>query len=1209
MLILCALHSGPVNGEWKIWTCPGIEFLNQTSPPIFRTGSMASVTIGMEETPGNCNGMETYPYKRWYWEVGGGAIPAKGEGQTATFVSSSKGPGAVNFELVCRSTTCPDCNAEYEQSVDFCMEGGPYHSPWSCIQEATMSMRNLKATPAVVCLDSAITASASLSRTEGLKKQRITYDCSPPLEVTNSESVSVMTGFSVTGPYVTNGSGLSCTFTPTNPGVGIITMWAQRNDTNSACSIDPYYVAQSATYTVLKTDLAGHQPGTLSEPGPEIPEEIEAEAENFQITVNDDNDDEIAGSHRDNQDDCIGNKDDDVARIVLRPIEPRMQSGTMTFAVYPAECIQIFRADGITLLSDYSVDLASPRGDLCDLVSVPVTLYIEGLKPAKDVALSLTYSDGNVSCEDVVRLQVMQVDLDIDSDNENEFDAAGWDDDEDGIEDDGALPGKYLGVNDGDADRDGIPNFADGYDLWDAGPGAGGAFTPIALELKAPIDLDAAKIKIIYSSSDPEGVVKIPAETPANSDQYVPAPGALRIWKRAGAASRKMAEIDNGGDFIKSGKQYDAADLGYGSGRSAILYVEGIASSDRMGDQRIAVEVQPDPGKPFACRDIVRCTLLKAELVPDWNHDRAIDGKDFSRATFINPYRFWINDDTDNGDIASGNSDLPGNCDGNASDGEVNGRCDLLDFFPVWMNVSNAIRLIPSEYTCVYVLRNSDGALNYFQSELSRQKAGEYLIKDSRSYGVDFIEYADRVANINVTAEGASVCNSLYWAMKRNADEGVLILEGKTPATSPLILEIHKDGPSGTLLYETQLPLSLSGVEDMYRWINLRHLTGGAEAKHTDTSPPPNFPDALSNGKQVVFSAGFNNTEEDHRASSAEVFKRLYWSGSRAMFTGVSWEGNEDPAGLLLPVELFYHLDVQNAFAIADDLAQSVAAVPGQKYVIAHSLGNMVVSSAIKDHGLSVTKYFMLDAAVAAEAYNSALQYPDEMRPYDWMPYSHRTWASEWHKLWEFDPADERMKLTWKNRFGDIPNAVNYYSSGEDVLQNRPANSPHNSGVGGAWTYQELVKGRLETAILPFVDDHGGWGFNTLWQTINEPPNPGVVNELPDSSLRIGPVFKPFYSTNVFGPNGSQFVSNPVVRAKLLAEAIPATSRATGRNPVPLLFSDNNKDMNVEFKNGWPEDRHNDNNADPWLHGDFRGIANIFNYKLYDDISTRGVFR
>ena len=111
----------------------------------------------------------------------------------------------------------------------------------------------------------------------------------------------------------------------------------------------------------------------------------------------------------------------------------------------------------------------------------------------------------------------------------------------------------------------------------------------------------------------------------------------------------------------------------------------------------------------------------------------------------------------------------------------------------------------------------------------------------------------------------------------------------------------------------------------------------------------------------------------------------------------------------------------------------------------------------------------MLDAAVAAEAYNSALQYPDEMCPYDWMPYSHRTWASEWHKLWEFDPADERKKLTWKNRFGDIPNAVNYYSSGEDVLQNRPANSPHNSGVGGAWTYQELVKGRLETAILPFV--------------------------------------------------------------------------------------------------------------------------------------------
>ena len=1208
MILLLLFHCpGSVKGEWKIWTCPSFKFMTPTSMPVFRTGILASVTIGIEETPGDCNGMAKYPYERWYWEVAGNVTPTSGQGQTAMFTNWSKGQGTVNFELVCRSTTCPDCNAEYKEPVNFCVEDGPYYSSWSCIREATMSLRSIKVTPAVACLGDTISVAATLSKTTGLKKQAISYDCRLSIETTNSESVSVKKGFSITGPCMTNGSGLSCTFIPTNSGVGTITLWAQQDDTNSACSIDPYYVTQTATYTVLKTDLVGHQPGKLSKPGLEISEENEDDAENFQISVNDDNDDEIAGSHQDNQDFVIGDKDDDVVAVTLKPIEPRMQSGTMTLAVYPADGIRVYKADGEDLLSDYSVDLASPQGDLSALVSAPVTLYIEGMKTADDVALSLTYADGNVSCEDVLHLQVMQVDLDVDSDNENEFNAAGWDDDEDQEEDDETLPGKYIGVNDGDEDRDGIPNFADGYDLWDAGPGAGGAFTPMRLELKEPIDLETAKIKFIYSCSDPKGVVMTPAATPADSDQYVPASGHLRIWKRDGTENRKMAEVNDEGDFVKSGQQYDATDLGYESGRSIVFYVEGIAPSEKMGDQQIRVEVVPDPEKSLICRDVVRCTLLKAELVPDWNHDRVIDERDFNRATFKNPYRFWINDDTDNGDIASGNSDLPGNCDGNASDGEVNGRCDLLDFFPVWMNLGNLIKLIPSEYKCIYFLRNSNGTLNYFQSELSRQKAGEYLIKDSRSYGVDFIEYADRVANINVTADGASVCNSLYWAMKRNADEGVLILEGKTPTTSPLILEIHKDGPTGPLLYETQLPLSLSGVDEMYRWINLRPGRSG----DSRTGPSPNFPDDQSNGKHVVFVHGYNINEDQGHATAAEVFKRLYWSGSRAMFTAVTWQGDEQ--GGLLDSGAYYHLDVINAFEAASNLVPQVAALPGgSKYIMAHSLGNMLVSSAIRDHGLSVSNYFMIDAAVPIEAYSSIQLSMDEMYPPAWAGYSTNLWASEWHRLWAFNPADGRNKLTWKNRFGDILNAVNYYSSSEDVLQNNPPNPPDPESLVGlwkagqhVWCFQEMIKGGPIPNILWGVDSHGGWGFNFFYQKGGQPPDPNYVNGLSDETLRGDSVFKLFYDLNLhYSALGSALATNLAVRAKLLAEAIPAVSRATGRNQVDNRFgtSANNKDL-VEFKTAgmtWPR------NDDRWRHSDFKEVAYSLNFGLYDDIRDRG---
>ena len=71
------------------------------------------------------------------------------------------------------------------------------------------------------------------------------------------------------------------------------------------------------------------------------------------------------------------------------------------------------------------------------------------------------------------------------------------------------------------------------------------------------------------------------------------------------------------------------------------------------------------------------------------------------------------------------------------------------------------------------------------------------------------------------------------------------------------------------------------------------------------------------------------------------------------------------------------------------------------------------------------------------------------------------------------------------------------------------------------------------------------------------------------------------------------------VRCKLLAEALPATSFATGANEISVRFS-KNIDMMEEFKNGWPLAERNNNPN--WLHSDFRDVAYFYNWKLYDDI-------
>lgn len=591
-----------------------------------------------------------------------------------------------------------------------------------------------------------------------------------------------------------------------------------------------------------------------------------------------------------------------------------------------------------------------------------------------------------------------------------------------------------------------------------------------------------------------------------------------------------------------------------------------------------------------------------ARLVADHNHDRIIDEADGIEP---GPFRFWINDDNDAGDLAAESLDIPGVGSGNAGDAVVNGRCDLPDFFPLWLDVGQILNLVPEEYPLRFLLCHNGEALNFVYSDLTRQQSGFYLTNGLSVYGPSFNSPAHQAAVEQVTIEGGEISDGFLQNIAANADKGILLMEGSEASSHSLTLEIHQ-GPQ--LLGEVRMPLRISSIEGFYRWVNLRHLTGGGEARPTSLNQPYNYPDSLCNGKQMVFLHGYNVNEQGARGTIAEVFKRLYWSGSRAMFTGIVWEGNEDPAGIFFPCAAYYHLDVQNAFSIASNLPAVFSSLPGAKYVMAHSLGNLAVSSAINHHGLSASRYFMLNAAVPMEAYHGNTLYPDEMMPFHWQGYSNRLWASEWHQL--FPTNDGRRSLTWRDSIGDIPNAVNYYSSGEDVLDNNPANPPPiplwpDPSGQNAWTYQEMMKGGLPPALTPFMDSHGGWGFDSLhyyWVRF-----PGDTIGITDEELRLYPFCSPFIPADICSTNGSTLAQDPAIRAKLLAEAIPALSRATGRNPIAECFGDpaNNVDL-MDFRTPgltWPQDN------ERWRHGGFREAAYIFNYSLYEDIVTRGVLK
>jgi hypothetical protein len=589
--------------------------------------------------------------------------------------------------------------------------------------------------------------------------------------------------------------------------------------------------------------------------------------------------------------------------------------------------------------------------------------------------------------------------------------------------------------------------------------------------------------------------------------------------------------------------------------------------------------------------------ILHLNLIPDFNHDGKIDETDREQITTNGPFHFWINDTSYNynGDISSDNGGIPGAGTANYTKNSVQGRIDLVNFFPLWLDLHDALDNLPPSYGIEYKLRQNNGSVKFVYTDLTKEQVGDFLDKESPTYGSRFDQPAYIADTIAVMGSGVALSTDFLNKIMTDGSKGVLLVEGASATTAPLVLEILKNGVK---VCEKQLQLSIRGIDQMYRMVNIRQGVANAP------NEPANYPDSLCNSKQLVFVHGYNVDEQAARGWFAEMFKRFYHSGSQAMFTGVTWFGNDSQHWYTGGNALNYYVNVTHAFAAAPNLASAVKTLPGQKYIAAHSLGNMVVSSAIRDHDLHVNSYFMLDAAVAQEAYDGTQSHPNMMNP-TWDGYAPRLWASEWYRL--FASSDgRRQNLTWRNRFGAFSQAFNYYSTGEDVLANGNGTVPNLTATIRAWVNQEMRKGTL--MISAVATSEGGWGFDNAYgkQTVVGPGlTPAEANRLTAAQLRANSFFKRFDIAQLYGPNGSAEARRWQVRAQLLGDGIPALSFATGANKTTGLGRGESDMMSLE--SGWPQERLKDRTTlNHWLHSDVKNVAFPFVHNLFEDIIKEG---
>ncbi len=666
------------------------------------------------------------------------------------------------------------------------------------------------------------------------------------------------------------------------------------------------------------------------------------------------------------------------------------------------------------------------------------------------------------------------------------------------------------------------------------------------------------------------------------------------------------------------------------------LYLECV-SCGATNDGRAKIELIYEYNGEEICSAALPITVIRSKLIPDWNHDRMIDADDQNQSTNNAPFRFWINDDNDNGDISEGNSDVPGQGGGwldnaNYKDGKVNGRSDLLDFFPVWLDIKLALNNYPVTNGAVYKLRQADEALRFVYTDLTRAHAGDYLVVSNSTCGVAFSQNACEADTVKIDSSGVTLNTNFLNRIVADPDKGVLMMEAIAPSTSPLILEIWQNDSK---VWETSLALSFSGVEAMYRKVNLRNMENPGIL-----TEPANNPDASSNGKNLVFLHGYQPDVGDSGDMStwlAEMFKRFYQSGSKAMFHGILWYSNQgDP--------MDYQKNVTNAFQTAPVLKSYVDGLSGPVIAAAHSLGNMVVSSAIVDQNMTVSRYMMCDAAVASEAYDATMLQDDRLVNEWWADYSSRTWAANWYQLFS-ETGDSRESLTWKDRFADIGTSTetwNFYSTGDEVFALTPNQGLFAGTIGvdadwrfiipvgvdvnvnfgrHSWQKQELFKGcRYSDGWTSFGGtSYAGWGFEsdlqlTIWHglpalvLVQTYTNAAGANMATDEQLRSYPVFEhdPDWLTSTGVLSLAQI-------NEILCMGIPSLTPSIGKTqikmsiiPAEKQFNLNSENANeVNFKpNSWPTRPRPD--LQNWLHNDMKDVAYFYSYKLFDRIAYIG---
>ncbi len=377
--------------------------------------------------------------------------------------------------------------------------------------------------------------------------------------------------------------------------------------------------------------------------------------------------------------------------------------------------------------------------------------------------------------------------------------------------------------------------------------------------------------------------------------------------------------------------------------------------------------------------------IPRLELAVDANRDNVISflPNTNDQTSASRPYTFWLNNDRDSGsDDQAEDLDPNGGQIDNADTTIANQR-DLEDFTRLHLKM-DAVNMSQSQAGTL-TLRLEWRAVTGTPS-LRLFRASE--TSGTNRYLFDSTVAASQLAGgfgnaVGTVASGSSlVLPASVWTGASGSNVfRPFLFEGVSAGQGQLWAVLLTS--TGAVAESTPVHLRLAGVTNLFE-----HFTAGDTNAMDWSRVPLGYTRTYDSGSYsaaspettdyILFVHGWRMQPWERRAFAVTAFKRLYWQSYRGRFGLFSWP-TEYTAVPGIPPENYDRSERKawiSAFALRRLLLDLNRTYPNRVRVMAHSMGNVVVSEALKlQSSRSVTpvahSYVASQAATVAHAYDA----------------------------------------------------------------------------------------------------------------------------------------------------------------------------------------------------------------------------------------------